>query len=421
MRKSRDELLKFYDKMCWIRAGRMGSPPSNTAVDNQKRFTVRQTKICTLNPSYDGGGPRFWSENNFGNARELEHIPIDNQWSEGYAFNIVDGELLQPNATTDMEFRRKFVAPGKNPKKIYEGKRQPTLAMILVTGSELQGGTFRQQRTGRTVDDVSPEFTIYPDPGITGITELSDKEMQKLRDRRVLKKVGFVCYICNAPTKKTDPVCRNCKESGPVIEFGTGDQWCRMCGGKFSKDEEECSLCDVWEIELDGTEDAPRMAGDGYDTRFGRTSQVGALGGFFTISMSDIIRDLRALSNDDVEILEIIPPRLGGSNTAPGNALEVAKNWFLERFGVGAWSVWDNVFNKRGAAEKSFYGFAHFSVACFIISNPSDGKFDNALLMKIHRTLLMGDRWSPKDVLIVIEILRMYRFEHDAEFEWTSL
>ena len=89
------------------------------------------------------------------------------------------------------------------------------------------------------------------------------------------------------------------------------------------------------------------------------------------------------------------------------------------------WSTGFDV--KRSRESQTLHGYPHLALAAMMWCSQIGGRLDNDLLLSIHANLLgkvvsgLKDEWMPRDVLFIVEILRLICFEKNHPFEWTPV
>ena len=315
------------------------------------------------------------------------HTPIDNNWTMGYAFNIVDGgELKEKSGPQELELIRHWINLSRS-KISPEGGRYPCLAMQFrpkgafkrsvewarwqdqgfarkAWDKEYAASTEADDEGGVNEDEYVSEGSICPDCGQSKLQENHEHG-------------EFFCPICHfSQMKKFDFEILNADDF-----FGLGTQKVLEKGGVFTGPNQKVK-------ESFYTEIVPSFA------------------------QFEEFKEFVDQNKDGLEsIFEWIGMRLPCPTGGEGR---------LAREG-DAWRPW--VVNEG----QTKHGYAHLALAGLIWLWRWEKILDNRLLKDSHKILLrkglagLDNPWGPRDVLFVVEILRLMSFEHNQVFEWADV
>lgn len=332
----------------------------------------------------------FWnprgSTNATGKTRgRLSSAPYDDQWKKGYAFALVDGATFKFSKTQKKKkFVRQIPVPAKRKPTRDSDKEEtkgpfPTCAFIFSDSRAINPWRWmagKRESVNPNVGDVSPqegEFLLEPCE-VTGLD-------------------------CNWEDDVNERVCKDC---GSVIElFELPVDHDNPSGEKSSKDEQVKKEF----VKLTSPKAGTYKGGD--------------------LSKENIVqRGSKLLS----EIGPSLTPGLknGIEGVMKGDCWFTITEYITQRIADGkmdseenAWIVW------RTIGSTPAYVLSHFAIAAWIWCLRKEGVLSNDILQEIHtkyRLLAGGNDWKPRDVLMVVEILRLIWWEREGgDFEWTPL
>lgn len=333
----------------------------------------------------------FWgtrrTEKGYPTAGTLRIIPHDDQWTKGYAFAIVDGrKIVVKNGCPERYFVRQMPSrAGYEPtehsdKKGVErsrgGRQFPTCALLFNYANTGVSAKYRKMATGEVSEDPYSEdmWAMYR----TGEqTEMLGTDGG-----------GSARHVC----------------SFDDIDEEQRLRYCGVCGMPEGDD-----LANVApEVQIQG-----RSGGGAkglafitpLDFRTEHSKLIGLLEGCLDKDMLNEIKNLYSTKEWEETWMQINQRKDSGEMNSQGNA----------------WIVW----NKLNSRQKPLWRDAHFVIATWVWCKMVGGLLDNELLRNVHMCFLAAakaDEWTPRDILMVVEILRLMWWEKvGGDFEWTPL
>ena len=411
--------------------------------------------------AWDCSEKSFWGPRRTGGGDptrgQLWIAPYDDQWKKGYAFVPIDAVAFNINSEG---LSHKFIRqmPSKNgyhPSSVSDrteimdngvmrkverkegGGMFPHCAFIFSPDSRASTAykkMFDRETRNPQVRDLSP----YLDGGVwDSVVECDRCESEDFR--RDEKSGKITCESCKHVIVENirDDKCVECGSKGRTTY--RGDLACEGCGlviedvaydsGGNVSDHEFDDLDSDEEIDLvfpeEGDSSNDDVGGGGGQDVGGPVRKTRKRETAPLLSPEPVVhrdgQNLLAMLGDCLDgahITRIERLMSGGvfrSILVDINARRGAG--MMDSVGPNAWIVW----NKLRIQSKPLFNEKHFIVAGWIWGAKTDDKLDNALLCDVHRCLLGFEWWTPRDVLMVVEILRLMWWEQiEGDFEWTA-
>ena len=337
---------------------------------------------CSWWCKYRGGGMGF--------------VPICHNWTQGYAFNIIDGtQLKKKTGGPPLGFIRLWTntSRGRVADGVAEGGRYPSLALQFRDPSRFtQSKLWARWMASRVKMKIEGNDMPYLQHDIwskTGGNFYLDSCCDKPEPAGEEDMKGFDrCKNCGAQTKNTDYY-----DPGPTRGIGEyiapaeGGQEAtksanKQGGSDFSINQKVWeSFQKIWPLVEDSCHQ------------------------YFSHPIDRDIMHTLCLHHIGMRL----PQPTGGEK-------RLARE-------DDAWAAW--VVREGDSIAPTLHGYPHLALAALMWLSKAGGKLDNGLLSSIHTRLLhkevpgLKKPWRERDVLFVVEILRLICFEEGQDFEWT--
>jgi hypothetical protein len=467
-------------------------------------------------PYFDPDIHQAWGTQTEKTNRNLTEFPVDDNWIDGYAFDITNGETVVVQSGNRPKKFARIVANTQEVslENIEAGGKLPTYFVAFDGSSRQQSTGYRQRRklARRMIDEMVKRETVPIDlhDSVLAKREEEYAKEYKERDMKAIKEVydGLLGvgldYQTNetleqnrarlekarkgrqekeeleereafAATKKEILRMRESNEDGYVVDQlepqvgveSTGrvrvddDAYQRNMGEEYASHEEARVASDTIgqnptvkdpnhgrsypgkkskldadspaETEwMDEARDNVRHTGVGWLKKGPSLSKDGHIPTVPARNIGEHDRMLRDLikenqnGDDIVKKIENAEEQIGLIMNYICTRLLTAQN-NEEKDGWKGWTL--NNYN----VETRFHDNRHFAIALWIYGLKDNGKLDNELLRNIHKILLDADwdpvwvdtkekkwGWKPRDVLIVVEILRLLCWERDGGYDNTN-
>ena len=325
------------------------------------------------NREYDDLEKTWWgtrrNEDGSPSRGTLQYVPLDDQWTSGYAFVPVDGELIQI-CHQPREFVRQM--PSK-------GGRAPTNLSDKSSATRSQGKRNFPRPALLFNPHVQANSTMYRKMGMRKENDAGGEE----------RRVSMYTTDCISCEYELDP--------------DTGDSFCIDCG---LQDKEIRDVSPVVHIVPSGSSST------------GSTSTGSTSTGKGNRLLSPTMIPFPQVNNRLLgQLSECLPGDLRNRISALGSSSSFSQicTWINNRKSVGvldgqinAWITW----NKLDVNQKMLWDDNHFVIAAWIWCSKNDNLLDNELFRNVHICCLNNlKNWGPRDALLIVEILRLMWWE----------
>ena len=349
---------------------------------------------------HSGKGCSWWCPDR---GAGMRLVPIDRNWTTGYAFDIFSGGKLKPKPYAPKEdFIRCWINLSSE-KITEEGGHYPCLAMQF-RQSPMKGGKewakWQMVPSGKGNDpygddDVWKSSNSWAETGID-----DDLDVLSLNDLDV----GSSCPVC---------------QTGFLIDSDAlGGLECNNndCGNIF---ESGVIFDQGWKADAEYGQATPKALRKG-----GSHSKPNLKVWESFLAIEDLWKSILTLPHvkEEVQgICEWIGMRLTKPTVQWGKPVPREDD---------AWLPWV-VKTGSPVSGNTLQGYPHLALAALIWAKPNQTGsvplLDNELLRDIHNILLEKDvpgldnPWRERDVLFVVDILRLMCFDMDVSFDWTPV